>query len=238
LRKFVIGALVGAVVLAVAGIAAAGTNNGVDWDLNYSATKAKASTGFSAEIDSTGTADSTGKPRAARKVTITFAPGTKFDTRVRPTCDAETLRGEEGPDGCPRGSRIGEGSAEAVTGLTSIDPVPLNIEAFNARNAILFYVRGTTMPITLTLEGKLRGRVLTVTVPKLTQPTPFGEAILTKFAVEIDRASKGRGSRRRNYATTPSSCPTGRWTTRAVFQYDDGRTTVRDTDTCRRTRRR
>lgn len=237
MRKFVIGALVGAVVLAVAGIAAAGTNNGVDWDLDYSSAQAKKSTGFAAEIDSTGTADSTGKPRAARKVTVTFAPGTKFDTRVRPTCDVDRLR-TEGPDGCPEGSKVGDGSAEAVTGLTSIDPVGLSIEAFNARNAILFYVRGTTMPITLTLEGKLRGNRLTVTVPRLPQPTPFGEAILTKFAVDIDRASSGRGSRRRNYATTPSTCPKGRWTTRAVFQYDDGRTTVRDTDTCRRTPRR
>lgn len=237
MRKFVIGALVGAVVLAVAGIAAAGTNNGVDWDLNYSSAQAKKSTGFGAEIDSTGTADSTGKPRAARRVTITFARGTTFDTGVRPTCDADTLRAE-GPSGCPARSNIGDGNAEAVTGLTSIDPVPLSIEAFNSRNAILFYVRGTTMPITLTLEGKLRRNRLTVTVPRLPQPTPFGEAILTKFAVDIDRASRGRGTRRRNYATTPSTCPTGRWTTTAVFTYDDGRTTVRDTDTCRRTPRR
>lgn len=236
MRKFVIGALVGAVVLAVAGIAAAGTKNGVDWDLNYSTKQIKRSTGFAAEIDSTGTADSTGKPRAARKVTVTFARGTKFDTRVLPTCDEETLR-EDGPSGC-EDSKVGDGSAEAVTGLTSIDPVGLSIEAFNAPNAILFYVRGTAMPITLILEGKLRGNRLTVTVPRLPQPTPFGEAILTKFAVEIDPASKRRGSRTRHYATTPPTCPKGRWATRAVFQYDDGRTTVRDSDTCRRTRPR
>ena len=235
MRKFLIGAFVGALVLALAGIAAAGTNNGVDWDLNYSATGAKKSTGFAAEIDSTGTADSTGKPRAARKVTVTFPRGTEFDTGVRPACDIERLRAE-GTSGCPARSRIGDGSAEAVTGLSAIDPVGLRIDVFNARNAILFYVRGTALPITMTLEGKLRGRVLTVKVPKLPQATRFGEAILTKFAVDINRASRGRGSRRRNYATTPSTCPRGRWTTTAVFTYDDGRTTVRDTDTCRRTR--
>lgn len=237
MRKFVIGVLAGAVVLAIAGIAVAGTNNGVDWDLDYSTSQAKKSTGFGAEIDSTGTADSTGKPRAARKVTITFAPGTRFDTRTRPTCDADTLR-EEGPSGCPEGSNVGDGSAEAVTGLTSIDPIGLSIEAFNARNAILFYVRGTALPITLTLEGKLRGNRLTVVVPRLPQPTPFGEAILTKFAVDVTRASRGRGASRRHYATSPATCPTGRWRTTAVFQYDDGRTTVRDSDTCNRTRRR
>lgn len=232
-----IGALVGALVLALAGIAAAGSRNGVDFDLGYTTTKANSSTGFESEIDSTGTADSTGKPRAARKVTITFPRGTKFDTRVLPVCTREKLS-EEGSAGCPRKSKVGSGSDEGVTGLSSIDPVAMTIEAFNARNAILFYVRGSgAVPVKLVLEGKLRGNRLAVNVPKLPQFTPFGEAILTKFAVEIDRASKGRGSRKRHYATTPSSCPKGSWTTTALFQYDDGRTTLRDTTACRKTKR-
>lgn len=240
LRKFVIGALSAALVaLAVSGIATAGTKDGVSWELGYSATKAKKSTGFSADIDSTGTADASGKPRAARKVTIKFAPGTKFNTRVKPTCDKDDLR-SEGAAGCPRASRVGDGTAEAVTGLAALDPVRLTVEAFNARNAILFYVRSASEPpVTLILEGKLRGNRLTVPVPAQPIPfVPFREAILTKFSVDVDAARKGRGRKARYYATTPRSCPKGRWTTTAVFQYDDGRTTVRDSDTCRRTRRR
>ncbi|HEY8480347.1 MAG TPA: hypothetical protein VIL71_10995 [Spirillospora sp.] len=239
MRTYVIAALTGLACLALAGTASAGENDGVVWELNYTTTKAKTLTGFSASIDSTGTADATGKPRAARRVTITFAAGTRFNTRVRPTCSAAVLR-SDGPDGCPSRSRIGTGSAEAVTGLTGIDPISLDIRAFNARNGILFHVTGAAggLPLTLVLEGKLRGRKLTVDVPRQPLPTPFGEGILTKFNVRVGRISSGRGRKKRNFATTPSTCRNGRWTTEALFQYDDGRIRVRDTDTCRRTRSR
>jgi hypothetical protein len=199
-----------------------------------------ASTGTKTTINSEGTRDATGKPRATRTAIVTFPPGMEFDYTAAPVC-SKAILDSRGPTGCPRGSRLGTGSATAVTGLTSIDPVENDVTAFNKRNGLLFYIKSkpNEPAATLVLEGSLRGRKLTTPVPRLPQPTPFGEAILTEFILEIDPHQSGRGSRRKTFATT-GPCRTGRWATKYEARYDDGRgnVTVTDTATCTRPRRR
>jgi hypothetical protein len=238
LRKTLVGALSCALILAVASVAIGATSNGTTYEQAFTTKTPNGSTGFKTQIDTTKTADSTGKPKASRRVIVTFARGFEFDTSVLPTCTAATLRAR-GAAGCPSKSRIGTGEASAVTGLTSIDPVENTVTAFNSRNGILFLIRSKPgePSATLVIEGKLRGRTLTTTVPKLPQPTPFGEAILTKFSVSIKAARKGRGSRAKYYATA-GPCPrSGEWTTAATFVRDNERQTVRDKADCRTSRR-
>jgi hypothetical protein len=236
LRKTLIGALVGALVLAIAAVAVADTKSGVKYDQTFTTKKPVASTGFNTKIDSNGTKDASGKPRATRKVIVTFPAGFKFNTKVLPTCSKSTLQ-NKGPSGCPSKSKVSKsGNAQSVTGLGSIDPVDLDVTAFNEKNGILFYIKSkpNEPAATLVIEGKLKGRVLTTTVPKLPQPTPFGEAILTIFNVNIKAAQKGKGDGAQFYATTGRCPKSGKWVTKYTAVYDDGKgnVTVPDTAKC------
>ena len=209
MRKFVIGALVCALAMAVAGIATAGTKNGVKFETKYSTMTPGAATGFSTIIEG-APRDAQGRLDPANRVIVNFQRGTKFDTGVPARCSKAKLT-EEGVDGCPRRSIVGTGRAEAISGLSSIDPIVEEITAVNTRNGILFYLTGLQ---TLTLEGKLRGSRLTVNVPPLPIPGNPKGAVLTKFELKIKRIRRGR----RAYVTTPSTC-NRRWTVRATFQY-------------------
>ncbi|MEX2194417.1 MAG: hypothetical protein WD844_03950 [Thermoleophilaceae bacterium] len=224
-----IGALVGALALAVAGIATAGTKNGVTFVTKYSTTTPGAPTGFTTSIEGAAR-DAQGRLDPANRVIVNFQRGTKFDTAVPARCDEDTLR-EEGVAGCPRRSIVGSGSAEAISGLAAIDPIQEEITAVNTRGGIIFYLTGLQ---TLILEGKLRGSRLTVDVPPLPIPGNPKGAVLTKFELKIKRIRRGR----RAYVTTPRTC-SRRWTVRATFQYpnvDDIRSIPSNTR-CKKPRR-
>lgn len=232
MRKSVIGALVGALVLAVAGIAMAGTKNGVTFETKYSTTKAGAPTGFNTSIEG-APRDAQGELDPAERVIVTFERGTVFDTDVPEKCDKATLQAG-GVNGCPEGSIVGTGSAEAISGLQAIDPVRETITAINTDGGILFHLRGAVA--TLILEGKLRANRLTVDVPALPIPGRPKGAVLTKFALEIKRVRDGRAA----YIRTPQSCARGRWAVRATFQYPNvpDITNIASTSRCRKTRSR
>lgn len=212
MRKSLIGALVGALVLAVAGIAVAGTKNGVGFETNYSANKVGVPSGFKTSIEG-APKDAQGRAEGANRVIVTFQRGTVFDTDVPGNCTRAQLESEQGRDACPANSIVGTGTAEAVTGLQSIDPIQETITAFNTDGGILFYLQGLQ---TLILEGKLRGNRLTVDIPEIRAiPNPAAKPIaVTKFELNIKRVRDGRDA----YIRTPRTCR-GRWTVRATFQY-------------------
>ena len=212
MRKSVIGALVGALVLAVAGIAVAGTKSGVSFETKYSATKVGVPTGFKTSIEG-APRDAQGRTEGANRVIVTFQRGTVFNTDVPGKCTRAQLESEQGRDACPANSIVGTGTAEAVSGLQSIDPIQETITAFNTNGGILFYLQGLQ---TLILEGKLRGNRLTVTIPEIRAiPNPAAKPIaVTKFELTVRRLRRGRSA----YVRTPRTCR-GRWTVRATFQY-------------------
>jgi hypothetical protein len=232
LRKLLLGgALVGALSVGLAAVAPAAINQGQEFDLSYTTKRPDFHSGITARLDNAGTRDATGKPKAARRVRITFPRGTTFDTSVRPRCSRSTLQ-SRGPSGCPRGSQVGSGNAEAVTGLTTIDPVEVSIRAFNSNPSILLYIQSKPgePSATLIIPLTIRRNVATATVPRLPQPTPFGEAILTEFMVRINDIRRGSKE-----LIETGACPrTAKWVTTAVFTYDSGSTTVRDNSPCRR----
>lgn len=212
MRKSLIGAFVGALVLAVAGIAVAGTKNGVEFETKYSATKVGAPTGFKTSIEG-APKDAQGRTEGANRVIVTFQRGTVFNTDVPGECTRAQLESEQGRDACPANSIVGTGTAEAISGLQAIDPIQETITAFNTDGGILFYLQGLQ---TLILEGKLRGNKLTVDIPEIRAiPNPAAKPIaVTKFDLTVKRVRRGRTA----YVRTPRTC-NGRWTVRATFQY-------------------
>ena len=228
MRKSLIGVLAGALVLAVAGIAVAGTKNGVTFETKYSSRTVASPTGFRTNIEGAPT-DAQGRTEGANRVIVTFQRGTVFNTRVPARCTRAQLEAG-GRDACPSRSIVGTGTAEAISGLQSIDPIQETITAFNTNGGILFYLQGLQ---TLILEGKLRGNKLTVDIPEIRAiPNPAAKPIaVTKFNLTIRRVRRGRST----YVRTPSTCR-GRWTVRATFQYPTvpDITNIASTTRCRR----
>ncbi len=231
MRKFLLAALVGALALAVAGVATAAINQGQEMNINFSTKRPKANTGITTLFDNAGTRDATGKPKAARKIVLKFPSGWKKDASVRPTCTQQKLQ-TQGPAGCPSRSKVGSGEAEAVTGLPALDPVNVTVSPYNAKSGLLLYIapKPGEAGNPFVIPSSIRKNVLTAVVPKLVQPTPFGEAILTKFTLKISAIKKGS-----DFLITTPPCPSSRkWTTSGTWTYDSGSVTVKDTSPCTR----
>ncbi len=231
MRKFLLAALVGALALAVAGVATAAINQGQEFNLDWTTKRPKANTGINVRFDNAGTKDATGKPKAARKIVLKFPSGFKHDSSVRPTCSQAKLQAQ-GPAGCPSRSKIGSGEAEAVTGLPALDPVNVTLTQFNAKGALLTYIapKPGEAGNPFVIKSTIRRNVITIVPPKLVQPTPYGEAILTKVTLKISAIKKGS-----DFLLTTPTCPSSRkWVVTGTWTYDASTTTVKDSSPCSR----
>lgn len=222
MRKSLTVVLCGALVLAIAAVAQAALTQ--TFELKFTTKKPKASTGFVSKLTSRDPAVK--KTPAVSKVVITFPKGTKTDTSTYPVCKA-TFANLVKPNGnklCSK-SQLGSGSAIVNAYPLPLGPkndgiVPAKVFAFNIKNGIIFLAQNSVAP--QAFSGTVRGNVLTVNVPPL--PPPNDPAVLTDFVLNVKAKSvkvgKGRRAKRKNYATTPSTCPkSGKWTTTAVFTY-------------------
>jgi hypothetical protein len=212
-RKSFIGVFVGvvAIAMAVAGVesASAGTKGGVTFETKYTASKVKKSTGFNTSIVG-APKDSAGKLDPANKVVVTFQAGTKFDTTVPGVCPGTSAIATCSKSGSK--SIVGSGQAEAISGITAIDPVKEKITAVNVKNGILFYLTGLQ---TVTIPSKLKKNVLTTNVPPFPVPGNPKGAVLTKFTLKIPPKTKSG----KNYVTSPSKCSGKKWTVKGDFFY-------------------
>jgi len=222
LRKSLIAVLCGALVLGIAAVASAAVTQ--TFELKFTTKKPKSSTGFLSKL--TTRDPSVIKTPAVSKVVITFPKGTKLDTSTAPYCKATfAALARKGGEQLCKSSQIGSGSA-----IVNAKPLPVGakldgivnakVYAFNKKNAIIFLAQNSVAP--QAFAGTVRGNVLTVNVPPL--PPPNDPAVLTDFSLNVKARSvkvgKGRHAKRKNYATTPSTCPkSGKWTTTAKFTY-------------------
>jgi hypothetical protein len=233
LRRLFIGALTGVLVLALAASASAVFKQ--DFSLKFTQKKPAKSTGLTAVLQSSDPDAPGAKPKGVRKIAIKFPAGTLFDTGVPTPCRATDASIQTSNGGvCPRGSKVGAGNAEAVTGFgAGVDPIQESVVAYSNTNEIIFFLRPKG-PVgqTLVLRGKLKasksGPTLTTVVPPLCLPggsppeCKNGEAVLTKFELVVKGISKTIKKKRRNYVTTPSKCPgSKKWTTKGTFTYAD-----------------
>lgn len=241
--KKLTGALVGVVALAVCGAAFAATVG--TFSGTYSVKTVKSSSGFKVAITSSEDGAPGSKPsNPVRNTVLKFASGTKIDPTVVPYCTASAteVQNTKG-SACPSGSKIGTGTAEAITGFgAGIDPVKEDIVAFNRRGGLyLLLTPQGAIGQTAVLESKLNKLTLTTPVPPFCLPggsppaCENGEAVLTKFNLTTVKKSKGSGARRRNYITTPLTCSSRGWVTSFTVTYKDGTSeTDKSKTTCRR----
>jgi hypothetical protein len=144
-----------------------------------------------------GTDDGTSPP-TTKETIVSFGKGIKFNASKFPSCSQNTLN-SKGPKGCPKGSKIGTGSAVALVGGSPGEPAPsttetLKVTAFNGPGGKKYelYLQGDSpAAISQAIEGKLTkasgdyGYQLDVLIPpELQQPVPGLFAPLVDFKVK------------------------------------------------------
>ena len=237
MRKAILLALVCALAGALAVPVIAATRHEHKFAMKFSSKTPKKSTGLTFSTNRFGYQVPAPNTPAdpVTKLAFTLQKGTKIKPTVVPACSKSKLE-SLGPTGCPAGSKIGSGSAQAITGIPALDPVREKATLFATRGGILAYLSGAQ---TIVLQLKARGNKLSTTVPSVCLPPgtpaqgcPNGEAVLTVFKSNIRAKHTSKG----NLVTTPSKCPSSRkWTNKVKYTFRNGDTeTEQSSSLCRR----
>jgi hypothetical protein len=205
-----------------------------------------------------GIDDDTGaSPSPLTKAVIRFNEGGTFNGKLFPKCKFSELQ-TRGPSACPRGSKVGSGTATAtarpVINLVNATVTVFNGEAKGGKPTVLLYnVPDISSPITVqgTVEKKSPsacgdgGRcdyTLTFDVPPIPtlpgQPNASVLTVRTKTSnVFVKKKKRVRGKRRTvkiPYIAAPRKC-TGKWVAEGSFSFENGQTITTDTSTtCRK----
>src|SRR5947209_3540876 len=122
-----------AVMLALAGPARGETSAAGQFQLTFSSQAPHSATGLSYEEIFRNPSDPNAKPSPVRKTILQLPAGSQLDGRAIAACqssDAELML--LGPSACPEASRIGQGTAESVSGAGApFDPFPVDATLFN-----------------------------------------------------------------------------------------------------------
>lgn len=243
MRKLFVGAIAGAVLLAVAAIAYAETVT--TYSQSYTTNKAGKSAGTifkTSSIDDANTAENS-QPAKTRKLVIGFPKGTKIDQTVKPYC---TVLKEDDPEGnvCPKNTQIGSGTAEVRLKYPGSAPIPADVTAYNRKSdgnkgLFLYVVPSVPGQAPVVIKPIFNGLKLTtnlVPLCVLNDCPNNGEAVLTKFELTTKafhkttkKTVKRHGKKKKvkvtkYFITTPTKCTAAGFAFTADFTYDDGTT--------------
>jgi hypothetical protein len=169
-----------------------------------------------------------GDPPSLRRLVIRADKGLRIDTTVRPECratDAEFKN--KGKAACAAASNIGSGFAKLKT--LGLFTSRFDTTIFNAPRAQAEIVQsgGKTFGVARTFfrnDGTAEGPVPTcITGGNPPDGCPTDELALLSQSLTTPAISTGHGAHRRNYLTTPKTCPRTRvWRTPVTLHYADG----------------
>ena len=175
--------------------------------------------------------------KSLSKLTITMPKTLKVSGKGFKTCSVAKLNAS-GPSSCPKASKVGGGSADALLGVNTASPTPLHfvVTAFvSGKNAISFYLHSTGVAVNVVAPGKVAGHKLIVTVPQVAQqPVPGVWAGLVK----LDTTLKGKAKKHNLIATT--GCKGGKQPFKAALTFADngvstpGTVTVKGSAKCKK----
>jgi hypothetical protein len=222
-KVHLIGALIGVLALVTAAVAAASPQFTQTATTKLTKKKVNKSAGVSVKFKATDPGAPGGKPKAASKIVIKLAKGTRINTNATAQCnlnDEDVIAGR-----CPEKSQIGTGQAKANV-APIIPSTTEDVTAYARKGGILLLLSDNpddpNPAQTLVLRAKASKRgVITVNVPEL-QPVPGVFAVLTDFNLRTDPKSKGKGKKKINLITTPKKCTKKGWTHSVTFTYADG----------------
>lgn len=210
---------------ALSAIPASGPHETVDMWSSTTLPNASSALGYAARYH--GANDPHGDPPALRRLVIGLPPGTRIDTSVPGRCTASddelVLVGESA---CPPSARIGTGQAtvkQVGLGSATYDTV-----LYNAKDQMLELVKSGDRVVGV-VHTYVHGTTLDGPIPTCVgggQPPsgcPFDELTLLSNHLQVLPISAGHGRAKRNYGTTPPSCPpSARWRAHVTLYYADG----------------
>jgi hypothetical protein len=237
-----------AALLALTTVAVAGevgpTPSGQLHSLDWKVTPSRAGTNkrpraATFEITATHRTATGAKPIPERRALLHFPKGYKLNYRFFKKCDKTKLE-LRGPSACPRGSKVGTGSAMADARPVVADPVSATITAFigKRKNTYLIYAVPQLGPPVI-LEGTYRnlpsgpyGYSLDVSIPLITVLPGQPPATIVFFRIRtgakttIKQKTKVGGKKVTRKTTislfeNPRSCK-GSWRFAIDFTYDNG----------------
>lgn len=196
---------------------------------------------LSLTIDARFASDVAGElPGTVSKAVILFPHGPRVNGRLFPSCDPARLRRLRGaPRACPRGSRLGGGTALGASPQFGIGVRErLQVDLYNGKGgrSIIFFLRGLN-PVLISgmivapfqaLHGGRWGYRLTMKVPQNLQEIASGIfASLLDFRVRTG-GSVVRGGHRYGFIEA-LACPPGALVpVRGVFSFRGGESTTTD----------
>lgn len=205
--------LVAAVVLAAG--ASAETTESVSFHGKYSKRdRHKTRAGLSLRTTFTITDPSAPAPRQLSRTVLRFPKGAVVNGRYFPKCKFTTLQAK-GPKGCPKGSKLGGGTAKGAA-PPIVDSVAAKVTMFNGvpvghDPTLLIYVFPDLGPV-FAVESVLKkgsgnyGYVLTANVPPIKTLPSAPDASTTFFDTTVKNRSVKRGKRRIHYIDSPVLC--------------------------------
>jgi hypothetical protein len=226
-RKLLIGAIAGAVMLAVAAVAMATTTQ--TFQQKYTASKPSKSSGTAFSTSSTEDQNqaNNNQPKSTREFDITFPAGSKIDYTAAPVC-ANLQESSNNP--CPTNTKIGSGHAKVLLPFQGSAPIDAAVTAYNRKKGLFLYVV-PTVGAPVVLKPAYHGLTLkTATPPTCLASTnenghcvdgsgnPGAEAVLTEFDLKTKAVKKGK----KTYLKTPPKCTKAGWKFQAKITYADG----------------
>ena len=221
-RHVLLGALTAA-LLALGAVTAAGQAGPDELSFAFTTAKPKAAAGYSVEAEFP-------RQRIIDRVTITFPPGSKFDTGAVTQCAAtdEEIQANEGgvAGACPADSKIGTGKGTAYLG-DAPDPVVFDLGLYNRQGGAILDILLNGRPAFFA-RPTIAGRKMVIPLDL----TPQLNARITAFELSVPRA----GTKRKPYLRTPAVCPRARKLTVSITARENGAgsATTKDTTVCRR----
>lgn len=224
--------LLAAVGLAIPAPAAAVTTERVEFTAKYSKRdRNKRRGGISLRTRFTITDPSAPAPLQLTRTVLRFPKGAKVNGRFFPRCKIAALRAR-GPRACPRGSRIGSGTARGAA-PPIVDSVNAKVTLYNGagggRNpSVIIYSVPDLGPI-ITIEGVIRpgrgtpyGYILDVAVPPIKTLPSAPDASVTFFDVRTRALTTRRRGRRIHYIDSPVLCDGTFFLLDGQFSYQGG----------------
>lgn len=236
IRKILGGALAGALLLAVPGVAFANSADTL-MDLGFKTTSSSKKAGtakkprpvnMSLEINQS-TRSGAGQPSSSAALNITLPKELRFTGKTWPKklrCDSIKANQAKSDSVCPKGSKIGSGHVTATAGDGGITS-EIDVRAYVTKTGDLGLWLDTLRPLPIheMLVGKVTGaRTIKVAIPSNIQQPLVG----VKSAIKVLRFSLAKG-------VESTGCPASKkWTLRFQNVYTDGSQTKTATAPCRR----
>jgi len=223
-KVHLIGAIVGVLALAMSAVAVASDQFTQEATTKLTKKKVGVSTGVKVDFSSADPGEPGGKPKRASKIVIKLANGTKVNTKAVAQCnlnDEDVIAGK-----CPAKSLVGTGTAKANV-APLIASTTEDVKAYAAKGGLVLLLTDNEDDInlgsTIVLRAKIsKSGVITVNVPPL-EAVPGVFAVLTDFNLSTRPKSKGKGKKKVNLITTPTTCKKKKgWVNQVTFSYADG----------------